>query len=381
MTERYTCPNCSHTIQPSDWLCGNCGANLAIAAALAENTVAKQMAAVQKIPMAPEILVPRLGDYLLEKGVISSDQLDEALAFQKSKSERGVYQLLGQILISKGYLNQSQLDLAITEQIVMLQSALEKSNQQLEQRVAERTIELQNALERLTDLNQLKTNFISAISHELRTPLAHMIGYIELLQEKDLGPLTKDQAHAMGILQRSYDRLSHLIDDLLEFSMASEGQMSLEPAPVDTASLIDSAVKQTQKQADGSKIKLITMNPDPNLQIIADGKKIAWVLEELVENGIKFNKPGGTVQLEANSGEGIVVFSITDDGIGFDEGRIDEVFEPFHQLDGSSTRRYGGTGIGLALAKQIIEAHGTTLKVNSKPGRGTRFEFSLPMSG
>ena len=183
----------------------------------------------------------------------------------------------------------------------------------------------------------------------------------------------------MGVLQRSYDRLSHLIDDLLEFSMASDGHMSLEPAPVDTAILIETAVKQTQKQADTLQIKIITNTPDPSSQIIADGKKIAWVLEELLENGIKFNNPGGTVKLQTNLGEGLVVFSIIDDGIGFEEDLIEEIFEPFHQLDGSSTRRYGGTGIGLALAKQIIEAHGTILKVRSKPGKGTRFDFSLPV--
>ncbi|MEJ2511383.1 MAG: ATP-binding protein, partial [Anaerolineales bacterium] len=97
-----------------------------------------------------------------------------------------------------------------------------------------------------------------------------------------------------------------------------------------------------------------------------------------IENGIKFNQEGGQVSVKISSQNGLVNFQVSDNGIGINEDLIEEIFEPFHQLDGSSTRRQGGTGIGLTLAKQIVEAHGSKLKVQSIKNKGTRFEFSLP---
>lgn len=378
MTDRYTCPNCGQSIETNERLCNNCGATLAIAAAMAEDVLAETITPIKEISLAPEILAPRLGGYLVEKGFVNQKQLNQALDFQNSQAAQGTYLLLGHILVSQGTIDQAQLDLAITEQIVLLQNALQETNQQLEQRVKQRTVELQNALERLTELNQLKTNFISSISHELRTPLAHMSGYIDLLITKELGPLNEEQSKAVGVLQNSYSNLHQLIDDLLEFSMASEGQMSLEPAPISAASLIELAVHHVQNQAASSQVEVIANQPAEEIGVLADGKKITWVLEELLENSIKFNHPGGTVQLDTKLNEKLILFSISDTGIGIEESRLEEIFEPFHQLDGSSTRNYGGTGIGLALVKKIVEAHGTTLKIHSKHGQGTRFEFSLP---
>jgi signal transduction histidine kinase len=378
MLETYTCPNCNKEVNSSTTICEHCGVSLAIAAVLAENAVAKKIAEPSNIEISPEILVPRVGDYLVERGMLSPNELQEALEYQKAQSEAGNYILLGQILVEKKYITQRVLDTAITEQIVILQDALKKSNSELEQRVEERTDELQQALHKITELNQLKTNFISNISHELRTPLTHMVGYLELLRDQSLGPTNEDQSHAVNVLLKSYNRLHNLIDDLIQFSMLSQGEMSIAQEPITTTTIIENATAHASNIANEKEINLTITNTHPNTYVFADKDKISWVLGELIENGIKFNNAGGKVIVKSKEENGVVFFQVIDSGIGIEPKQLEEIFVPFHQLDGSSTRKYGGTGIGLALAKQIIEAHGSQLKADSIVNKGSSFEFKLP---
>jgi signal transduction histidine kinase len=351
---------------------------LAIAAVLAENAMVRQFAEPTSIPIAPEILVPRLGDYLVEQGTLSKKQLGEALEIQQEEMDKGNYQLLGQILISQGFITQNELDAVITDQIIQLQDALQKSNAQLEARVRERTEDLQKALNKITELNRLKTNFISNVSHELRTPLAHMVGYIELLSDGSLGETTPEQDHALSVLVKSYNRLHGLIDELIEFSLLSQGEMSLVQEPVSVAEILEAIKSHAHKLANEKQVSLMIEQPGEDIFVLADRSKISWVIGEFIENGIKFNSAGGMVLLQIRETNGVVNFKVMDNGIGIDAEKMEEVFEPFHQLDGSSTRRQGGTGIGLSLSKQIIEAHGGSIKVKSILNKGSSFEFSLP---
>src|SRR5512138_461860 len=183
--------------------------------------------------LTPEMLVPRMGEYLIRKGLITAESLQKALNYQQEATARGTPVLLGQALIELKLLERAELDQAVTEQIIQLRSALQSANRTLERRVEERTAELQKALERVSELSQLKANFVSNISHELRTPLTHIKGYIELLVSESLGPLTEEQKHALEVSQQSTARLETLIDDLLMVSMASRGELSLKQTPVD----------------------------------------------------------------------------------------------------------------------------------------------------
>ncbi len=328
--------------------------------------------------LTPEMLVPRMGEYLIQKGLITAENLQKTLDYQMEQTALGNVMLLGQALIELKLIDRTDLDQAVTEQIVQLRSALQAANRTLERRVEERTAELQKALERVSELSQLKANFISNISHELRTPLTHIKGYIELMITESLGNITEEQKHALHVSQQSAGRLENLIEDLIMVSLASRGELSVKQEQMDIQRIANLAVKSFTGKALERSVNLHGVIDDDTPFVQADSQKIAWVLQQLIDNGIKFTASGGSVVVSVKrEGENLVIVSVTDTGIGIPASQLNNIFEPFHQLDGSSTRRYGGTGLGLSLVRQIIEAHGSMLEVQSVEGRGSTFKFPL----
>src|SRR5512147_183492 len=231
--------------------------------------------------LTPEMLVPRMGEYLIRKGLITAENLQKALNYQQEATARGTPVLLGQALVELKLLERAELDQAVTEQIIQLRSALQVANRTLERRVEERTAELQKALERVSELSQLKANFISNISHELRTPLTHIKGYIELLVSGTLGPLTEEQKHALEVSQQSAHRLETLIDDLIMISLASRGEMSLKQENVDICRLVNLTVKSQAENANRRGVRLQAAMEESIPAVHADSQKIAWVLGQL----------------------------------------------------------------------------------------------------
>jgi two-component system, sensor histidine kinase ChiS len=328
--------------------------------------------------LTPEILVPRLGDYLVEKKIITPDTLKAALSEQeKSRKEGGYPPQLGHILIEMGVIERAQLDQAVTEQILQLRNALQMQNQQLEKRVEERTMELQEALRKLSELSKLKANFVSNISHELRTPLTHVKGYLELIIDKVLGPLTNEQIQGLEVMRHATGRLEQLIEDLILFSATEHGQLNLHLRKQNIVDLCMAQVKRSSEKARLKKINLQYSGSDRLPLVEIDENKIGWVISQFIDNAIKFTPEGGQVILKANQENQFVVVSVTDTGMGIPSDKYKEIFEPFHQLDGSSTRKFGGTGLGLALATKIIDAHSTVIRVESEVGKGSCFEFVL----
>ncbi len=334
--------------------------------------------------LTPEILVARLGDSLVEKDLISPEDLEKALQVQQTHIQKGQSPLLGKILIDMNLIDQATLDQVVTEQILQLRTALQEKNNQLEEannllelRVQERTAELQNALTKLAELSQLKSNFVANISHELRTPLTHIRGYLELLSSGDLGPVNNEQYRSLMTMQRSTDRLEKLIEDLIMFSMAEHGTINLHVKTVNINQLCENLVAAFKQLANEHNHTLTFESTQPSINLQADREKMQWVVQQLIENAIKFTPDGGAIQVRTVKDNEFIAISVSDNGIGIPQERIDEIFEPFHQLDGSSTRKYGGTGLGLALVKKIIEAHGSMVRVTSKPGQGSTFEFLL----
>jgi signal transduction histidine kinase len=379
MAAEIMCPRCHSSVDPALRFCCQCGVDLGLTAVLTDTALPDRVLPMD-VRIAPETLVPRLGELLIERGVLGPDDLEAALDFQRKKISKGEPCLIGQALVELGFVDQYSIDEIVTVQIFQLQHKLERTNKDLEQRVAERTADLQQALSKLTELNQLKSNFISNISHELRTPLTHIKGYLDILSDQSMGPLSTSQENAINVLLRSEERLEQLIDDLIQFSLAVKGELNLSLDALDIRQLVEAYLPQTLKKAQAKDIDLEVLLPKNLPRILADEDKMQWVFNQLLDNGIKFTPSGGSVTLSAKHAGDLVKFKISDSGIGIPEERIEEIFHPFHQLDGSVTRRYSGTGLGLAMVHRILEAHGVSLDVDSKPGEGTRCTFLLPVA-
>jgi signal transduction histidine kinase len=327
--------------------------------------------------LTPEVLVPRLGDTLVEQGLLTRDQLLSALEAQKTARINGKNTLLGQLLIEMGFIDRPNLDQAITTQILNLQTALQQSNLTLERRVQERTAELEKAYQKLSELTKLKANFVSNISHELRTPMTHVKGYIDLLLANDFGPLNEGQFQAVEVLDRASERLGRLIDDLILFSTAETSSIQITKEMCDIRVIAAEVIARNSSLAEQKNIRLWLDCNEERFLAYADTDRIRWVINQLIDNALKFTKTDGEVFLRLARVSEDAVVSVVDTGIGIATSQLDEIFEPFHQLDGSSTRKQGGTGLGLTLAKKIIEAHGSKILVVSVHGKGSKFEFRL----
>jgi signal transduction histidine kinase len=375
-----SCPNCGELVSSEMQVCEYCGVNLALAALLAERKLKADSTAGAYDVISPEILVPLLGNYLVEKSVLNSDDLEFALKHQKELRVEGKIQLIGETLLDLGFITKDELDQAINEQIIEMHYALQQANLELENKVRHRTIELDYALNRLAELNELKANFLANISHELRTPLTHIRGYLELLINNELGSLLDDQVNALMVMKKSEERLEQLIDDLIQFSSAARGDFTVKIDILDLNQLLKDVILEAEKRCKDSGLKLRLIIPDDLPLVQADLQKISWVLSHLLDNSIKFTHDGGMIKVKTKVLNNNVLISVIDTGIGIEKNRLAEIFEPFHQLDSSASRRYGGTGLGLAMVKEIIDAHGSAITVKSKINVGTYIGFTLPIS-
>jgi signal transduction histidine kinase len=373
------CPHCGARLAFDSRVCPSCGLDLALIALLAERAYASGLPTADMLTPVPETTIPRLGSYLLREHLITEQQLAMALAHQREAEAAGRRQLLGQTLLDLGYVDRETIDRAVNRQILELHAALTASNRQLELRVEERTAELRRALERLSDLNQLKANLISNVSHELRTPLAHIRGYIELMADGQLGQVNPEQENALAVVQRATERLGRLIEDLIEFSSASRTGITLNLMPVALPELLAATVERSREKARKAGVELGLEVAGGLATPLADRERLGWVMHQLLDNAIKFTPAGGSVRVVAATEARAIRVEVIDTGIGIPPERRQEVFEPFHQLDGSPTRRYGGTGLGLALVRLILDAHGAPLNLESEVGGGTRIFFTLPV--
>lgn len=331
------------------------------------------------VSVAPEILVPRLGERLIENGLLKPKELEEALKYQKRRAAEEEPILLGEALIALEFIDRGELNRTITGQIANLQEDLYQSKVMLEHRVEERTAELQKALDEITELNRVKANFVGNMSHELRTPLAHIVGYVDLLDDESLGPLTSEQRKAVEVLKRSNQRLNGLIDNLLFISFDQEDRLYLDLKPTAMFEFIQEIAQRTREKAEAQNLQFVSKIPKNLPSISIDPKKMDWAISQLTDNAIKFNRPNGKVAIKLESGPEFVKLVVQDSGIGIPQDKLQEIFEPFYQIDSSSTRKYGGAGLGLSLAKRIIESHGSQISSESVIGKGSRFAFYLPV--
>jgi signal transduction histidine kinase len=237
--------------------------------------------------------------------------------------------------------------------------------------------------EELKELDRMKSDLLANVSHELRTPLTAIKGYTDYILERKLGSITDKQEKGLVVVQRNLDRLSRSIDALLDFSRMDMGRIALSIQPFSLQALVEQIHTTVRSELEKKRLTFVA-DIDPALPaVIADREKLSAVLENLVINAIKFTPDGGRITLGASRAQGGARSSaeirVADTGIGIPDDQIGRIFNRFHQVDGSSTRRFGGVGLGLAIVKSILEAHGSTITVESKPGKGTTFRFALPV--
>lgn len=232
--------------------------------------------------------------------------------------------------------------------------------------------------EKLSSVNKMKSNFVATISHEFRTPLTSIKAYCETLL-KNADEVDRELLKQfLIVIDEESSRLMTLIDDILDFSQLESGAMKFERKPSDLLDVVDSAVKELEKNYELKQVTLHQELPPSQLVMHVDSELIKQLLVNLLHNASKFTKENGNVWLKIKDEANAVHIVVQDDGIGIPETQLGQVFEEFHQADNSSTRKYGGTGLGLAICKNIVEWHDGRIWVENVAGRGARFVAVIP---
>jgi signal transduction histidine kinase len=236
--------------------------------------------------------------------------------------------------------------------------------------------------EELKELDRMKSDLLANVSHELRTPLTAIKGYTDYILERKLGPITEKQERGLAVVQRNLDRLSKSINALLDFSRMDVGRISLNLQPFPLGILVDQIGTALRSELEKKRLSFVVEIDEALPPVIGDREKVSQVLENLVINAIKFTPEGGRITIAASrsaSPPPVAEIRVTDTGIGIPADQMGKVFNRFHQVDGSTTRRFGGVGLGLAIVKSILDSHGSPISVDSFEGRGTAFRFTLPL--
>jgi len=254
---------------------------------------------------------------------------------------------------------------------------LENLQQSLEE-VTRAREKLHDVNEELKTLDEMKTNLLSNVSHELRTPLVSVMGYTDMILNEKVGPVNDIQRDYLQISLRNIDKLVTLIENLLDFSRLHRGAETLVFDSFDLVDCARASLQVIQPVAESREIELILDAPEHPVIVEGDKSKLGQVFNNLLSNAVKFNHPGGNVTISIEESSDTINVTVSDTGIGIPPEALDKVFTRFYQYDSSSTRRYGGTGIGLAIAQDIARLHGSHITVTSESGKGSTFRFNLP---
>jgi len=237
---------------------------------------------------------------------------------------------------------------------------------------------LQETNVQLKEARLARDQMIQNVSHELRTPLGVIYGYIEVLESAGLGVLTEDQQHAVQIMHRQGDRLRFMVDRLL--ALQTFDTTKLQRFNLDLGPWLQRSIQTWEGRAARASIKLRAEIPPASLQLLADPVFLGQVMENLLDNAVKFSPREGLIQVRACTEQDEAIIAVSDNGIGIPPDRLQKIFEYFYQVDGSATRRFGGMGIGLSLCNVIVRAHGGRIWAESAgEGQGSTFYVALPL--
>ncbi len=259
--------------------------------------------------------------------------------------------------------------------------ALAEERNSLARRVEERTADLKHANKELARAAKMKDEFLSNMSHELRTPLNGILSFSESLTEGVYGPLTADQLAPLHSVSEAGHHLLDLINDILDLSKMEAGKLEIHKEALDLEATCRACLRLISSPADAKQIR-VHFRIDPDLPPLgADEKRLKQMLVNLLGNAVKFTPDRGEIGLEVTrqNATGTVRFTVWDHGIGIPADKMDLLFQPFMQIDSSLSRRYEGTGLGLAMVRRLAELHLGRVGVESTPDQGSRFYFDLPL--
>ncbi|MBI3935103.1 MAG: response regulator [Acidobacteria bacterium] len=261
---------------------------------------------------------------------------------------------------------------------------IQKLNADLERRVEDRTRELGAVNQELAlrnreveRANRLKSQFLASMSHELRTPLNAILGFSSLLSEQTRGPLNEKQTRFVEHIHRGGQHLLQLINDILDLSKIEAGRMELHPESCSVAATLPEVLSLIRPLATAKKIRLESPVPEL-LSVHADPVRFKQILYNLLSNAVKFTPEGGQISVTAAAQGDSICLLVRDTGIGIDAAELENIFDEFHQVGTTTKGVREGTGLGLAITKRLVEQHGGKIWVESEPGQGSRFYFSLP---
>lgn len=268
---------------------------------------------------------------------------------------------------------------ALVAGVVRLREARQRARQEeLLRLVDERTATIAEQAEKLRELDRLKSQFFANVSHELRTPLTLTLGPLRDALDGRFGPLRDPLAAQLSVASRNAERLLGLVDQLLDTAKLDAGRLRLRLRPGDLADFVRQRVESFLPLAERRKIELSLEAPPEPVEVWFDELQIEKVLDNLLGNALKFTSPGGKVHVAVTAHADRATLSVRDDGPGIPAGQLERIFERFYQVEATEQRRWPGAGIGLSLAKELVELHQGTIAVASVEGRGACFTVTLP---
>jgi PAS domain S-box-containing protein len=227
--------------------------------------------------------------------------------------------------------------------------------------------------------NHVRSNFVSMVSHELRTPLNSVHGFVDLLLHGHMGELTEEQCTYLSYVQEGVQQLISIVEDILFMTRSDLGQFEIRPQKIRLRDIVRQVLRTLHPQALKASVELRSEVTTDMPSLYADPQRVKQVLNNLVANAIKFTPPGGTVTVKSHSyGEHFQMISVSDTGYGIPPEDCQHVFERFYQANHSEQSKMGGYGLGLSIAKLIVEQHGGTISFDTMLDKGTTFYFTLP---
>jgi len=280
--------------------------------------------------------------------------------------------------------DQRMLQTIADELVIAIQNALSVEevkdlNAHLEQRIESATRELRASNAQLHKLDEAKDEFISMASHQLRTPLTSIKGYISMLMDGDVGVVSTEQKHLLQEAFTSSERMVRLIGDFLNVSRLQTGKFMIDKHPVDLAKIVDHELESLENNASTRGLKFSYKKPKNIPELILDESKMQQVIMNFCDNAIYYSKDNSKIKVGLVAKKGYVEFTVKDTGIGVPVGEQEQLFNKFFRATNARKQRPDGTGVGLFLAKKVIDAHDGKIIFESKEGKGSTFGFRIPV--